>query len=70
MKKKTGDTFNTLLIRTKLNMVAQYLVDTDLNLEEISWLCGFSAASHMSRAFKNEFGVTPSAYRNRVGGSD
>ena len=70
VKKKTGDTFNTLLIRTKLNMVAQYLVDTDLNLEEISWLCGFSAASHMSRAFKNEFGVTPSAYRNRVGGSD
>lgn len=65
VKEKTGDTFNTLLIHTRLNMVVQYLTETDLSLEEISYLCGFSAASHMSRTFKNEYGMTPSAYRNK-----
>lgn len=64
VKEKTGDTFNTLLIRTRLNMVAQYLLDTKLPLEEIAWLCGFSTASHMIRTFKNEFGMTPSTYRS------
>lgn len=63
VKEKTGETFNTLLIRMRLNMVVQYLLDTDLSLEEIAYLCGFSAASHMSRTFKNEFGTTPSTYR-------
>ena len=64
VKEKTGDTFNTLLIRTRLQMVVQYLLETDLPLEEIAYLCGFSAASHMSRTFKNEYGRTPSAYRS------
>lgn len=64
VKEKTGDTFNTLLIRTRLQMVVQYLLETDLPLEEIAYLCGFSAASHMSRTFKNEYGMTPSAYRS------
>ena len=64
VKEKTGDTFNTLLIRIRLDMVVQYLLDTDLPLEEIAYLCGFSAASHMSRTFKNEYGTTPSAYRS------
>ena len=64
VKEKTGDTFNTLLIRTRLQMVVQYLLETELPLEEIAYLCGFSAASHMSRTFKNEYGMTPSAYRN------
>ena len=65
VKEKTGDTFNSLLIRTRLDMVVQYLLDTELPLEEIAYLCGFSAASHMSRTFKNEYGITPSAYRSK-----
>lgn len=64
VREKTGDTFNTLLIRTRLEMVVQCLLETDLPLEEIAYLCGFSAASHMSRTFKNVYGMTPSSYRN------
>ncbi|MDY6335031.1 MAG: helix-turn-helix transcriptional regulator [Lachnospiraceae bacterium] len=65
VKEKAGETFNSLLIRTRLQMVVQYLLETELPLEEIAYLCGFSAASHMSRTFKNEYGMTPSAYRNK-----
>ncbi|MCR4673726.1 MAG: AraC family transcriptional regulator [Lachnospiraceae bacterium] len=65
VKEKTGETFNNLLIQIRLEMVEQYLLDTDLPLEEIAFLCGFSAASHMSRTFKNKNGITPSAYRSK-----
>lgn len=63
VKEKTGDTFNTLLIKIRLDMVEQYLIDTDLTLEDISYLCGFSAPSHLSKVFKNHYGMSPSAYK-------
>ena len=63
VKEKTGDTFNSLLIRTRLSNVEHFLQDTSLSLEDIAYLCGFSAASHMSRCFKEEYGITPSSFR-------
>ena len=63
VKEKTGDTFNALLMQTRLKIAEQYLVETELSLEEIAYLCGFSAASHMSRTFKEAYQMTPSAYR-------
>ncbi len=63
VKEKTGDTFNTLLINIRLEMVEQYLLESDLTLENISYLCGFTAPSHLSKVFKNHYGMSPSAYR-------
>lgn len=63
VKEKTGDTFNSLLIHTRLSNVEHFLCDTALSLEDIAYLCGFSAASHMSRCFKEAYGVTPSKFR-------
>ena len=63
IKEKTGDTFNTLLMNIRLDMAQQYLADTDSTLENIAYLCGFTAASHLSKVFKLRNGVTPSAWR-------
>ena len=63
VREKTGATFNTLLKNIRLEMAAKYLTDTDLSQENIAWMCGFSAASHMSRVFKERYGCTPSGYR-------
>lgn len=63
VKEKTGDTFNSLLTGIRLNMVEQYLIDTNLTLDEISYLCGFATPSHLSRVFKNHHGVSPSVYK-------
>ena len=63
VKEKTGDTFNTLLMNIRLEMVEQYLLESDLTLETISFLCGFTASSHLSKVFKNHYGISPSAYR-------
>ena len=63
VKEATGETFNTILMDMRLDIVKRYLEDTDLPLELIAELSGFQAGSHLSRAFKEHFGVTPSAYR-------
>lgn len=63
VKEKTGDTFNALLMSIRLEMVEQYLLESDLTLENISYLCGFTAPSHLSRVFKNHYGMSPSVYR-------
>lgn len=63
VKQRTGDTFNHLLMQIRLDMVKLYLLETDLTLDNISFLCGFAAASHMSKVFKNQYGMSPSAYK-------
>ena len=64
VKEASGETFNTLLMKIRLEMVEQYLMDSDLTLETISCLCGFAAPSHLSKVFKKHFGISPSEYRN------
>lgn len=65
VKEKTGDTFNTLLMNIRLEMVEQYLLESDLTLENIAYLCGFTAPSHLSKVFKNHYGMSPSTYRKK-----
>ncbi|MDY8025499.1 helix-turn-helix domain-containing protein [Paenibacillus polymyxa] len=59
----TGSSFSTLLRDIKLKKVQQYLVETSLKLEDIVVYTGFSDISHLSRVFKDEFGISPSKYR-------
>lgn len=66
VKEKTGNTFNSLLMNIRFDKASQYLTETDLTLDNIASLCGFSAASHFSKLFKQRFGCTPSAYRKNA----
>ena len=66
VKTASGKTFQALLMERRLDMVRQYLQETLLSLETISELCGFSTAAHLSRCFKNAYGVPPSVYRENM----
>jgi AraC family transcriptional regulator len=48
--------------RTRLRR-ARELMRSRAPFSEIAFACGFSSHSHLSRAFKAEFGMTPSAFR-------
>ena len=71
------DYFAKLFRRSEKVTVARYLHDlriararemltrTNMTIEQIQGMCGFSTRPHFHRAFKNSVGMTPIAYRKR-----
>jgi AraC-like DNA-binding protein len=51
---------NTLRLRSAL----EYVLDTSMDLTQISFEVGFSSHSHFTWAFRRQFGVSPSALRS------
>lgn len=60
-KKATGMTLHRYIIRAKLQLSQQYIVK-GYPLSEIYNLVGIGGYNNFFRAFKREFGVTPSQY--------
>ena len=54
------------LKQLRMESVCRMLADTDLPLSEIAELNGFSGASYLTSAFREEYGTTPSAYRRKT----
>lgn len=59
----TGSTFNDLLNRIRVEKTSDYLIYTEISLEEIANLLGFSDASHLSKQFKERSGISPNQFR-------
>jgi AraC-like DNA-binding protein/mannose-6-phosphate isomerase-like protein (cupin superfamily) len=58
-------------VRYRLERAAELLTDTDLQAGQIAAACGFSDISYFTRAFREEQGCAPLAYRraHRSGGA-
>ena len=66
MHKKVGMLFYTYEKQHKLKMVAvQLKLEPDWKLSQIATAFGFYDEFHMSKAFKQKFGVSPSDYRSQ-----
>lgn len=61
--KEEGTTYKQLLNDTRRELATLYIKNSQLRLNEITYLLGFSESSNFTRAFKRWNGVTPSAYR-------
>ena len=59
----TGDTFSHLITRMKIEKAKKYLKGSNLTLDSIAALTGFSDAAHLSRTFKKYENTTPSEFR-------
>jgi AraC-like DNA-binding protein len=66
-KKQMGVPPGEYLRRLRLDKAQTLLKTGERSATEIAQECGFSDATQFSRAFKNAFGQTPSAYRARFG---
>jgi AraC-like DNA-binding protein len=65
----TGTTPHQYVLRMRLREAATRLATEPGNILEIALDCGFHEASHFTRAFRTEFGVSPKAWRpRRTGG--
>ena len=66
MRRRFGVPFYTYSKNLKLDMVALRLeMEPELKLHEIAAAYGYHDEFHMSKAFKQKFGISPSEYRDR-----
>lgn len=64
-KKETGETIARYIIKAKLQESKQLLANSNKSIADISNFFYFSSQPHFQRAFKNEYGITPLAYRKK-----
>lgn len=63
--KKEQETFTNLLHTTRRDIAIKYLKNSNLNINEIAYLLGFSDQSAFSRSFKKWTGESPEYYRTK-----
>ena len=59
-----GTTPQALYRRLRLNLARKLATETQQSIAEIASRCGYENSSAMTRAFRSEFGRTPTAFRN------
>ena len=64
-KKFTGQTFNKYLKNVRMQNALTLLKNTDIKIYEIAHRLAFRDESYFSSAFKKEFGISPTEYRNQ-----
>lgn len=62
-KKETGESLRTYILKYRLNLVLYRLKKSNDTISEIAYDLGFFDDSHLSKLFKQEFGITPKEYR-------
>ena len=65
-KKHLGRTPLAEIHRVRLNLIRQYLRDTDLSLTEVAEKSGIATINHLCSFFKKQTGLTPAEYRARA----
>ncbi len=66
IKTETGETFNSLLARLRINHAKKLISESGRSMEEISAAVGFSTYSGFWKAFCGCENLTPSEYRKKV----
>lgn len=64
IKRKTGSTFTELVQRKRLSQAVFCLKNTNMTIEDIAISVGYNNVSYFHRLFKQNFGQTPSEYKN------
>ncbi len=59
----TRMTAKQYLMQVKLNKVKDYLINSDLRLDFIAEITGFTSPSHLCMSFRKAFGMSPMEYK-------
>lgn len=64
-KKRTKRSFSDYIADLRVGHAARQLMETEKNISEICYDCGFNNISNFNRIFKKKLGVTPSEFRSQ-----
>ena len=65
LKALTGQTVGVLIKNQRMKLASKLLKDSSVRVTDVWHQVGYSEKSSFSRAFKNEFGVTPGEFKNK-----
>ena len=66
IKKETGLTAIQFVNKVKYDQAKKLIQHTELSLSEIAWNLGFGSLQYFSRFFKEQSGIPPSEYMQKV----
>lgn len=69
MKKRTGKTFVEFVNELRLGYATRDLIETNNNVTEICYKCGFNNISNFNRLFRKKQNCTPSEFRENFKGT-
>lgn len=69
IKQRTGFTFIDSLNNIRLGHASRLLIDTTMNIAEVSYKCGFNNLSYFNRVFKKKHRCTPKEFRKNYTGT-
>lgn len=64
-KKGTQKTLFDVIQEVRIRKACQFLVETDMNILQVCYACGFGNVSGFNKTFKKVTGTTPLSYRKR-----
>lgn len=64
-KKRTQRSFSDYIADMRIGHAARQLMETEKNISEICYDCGFNNISNFNRIFKKKLGLTPSDFRSQ-----
>lgn len=68
IKHMTGKSFIEFLNEIRLGFATRLMIDSDMNISEICYQCGFNNISNFNRIFKKMQGFTPTEFRQTFHG--
>ena len=61
--RETGINYKSYVLRVRIRHAKRLLKETNYSIEQVSNMAGFGNSKYFAKIFKDETGVTPSAYR-------
>jgi AraC-like DNA-binding protein len=65
-----GRSPHAFVIRRRVELAAQYMLQTEAPLSDIALRCGFTDQPHLCKHFRQTMGQTPAAWRRAHSGED
>ena len=65
MKEITGLNPSDFVRTIRLRQAAELLKDKNLNITQVAYSVGFSSQTHFSSAFKKQYGISPTEYKEK-----
>lgn len=68
-KQYTGESIKKYIDNLRINQAKRLLSTSDLPINRIAQLCGFSNINYFPTVFKKQIGISPTEYRRQINGS-